>query len=232
MADHRPSSKVHSITLGAILAWLVPGLGHWWIGERQRAVIFFIVISVTFWGGIAVGGVRSAVTAKENGLWIAAQLCTGPQSLFALSVSRNLEDEARRDPSKQFKAHGRPGTSAWSMRALPVCSTCLSFLMSCPARTPYATPLLQRQTRERRCVDPMMLANILHDLFIEPKIITGQGRLLMLLPLAMSISIVYKTIRCQKLSAVPLASLSLCITIVVGMLLVGAALLLTYEFLA
>lgn len=78
----------------------------------------------------------------------------------------------------------------------------------------------------------MMLANILHDLFIEPKIITGQGRLLMLLPLAMSISIVYKTIRCQKLSAVPLASLSLCITIVVGMLLVGAALLLTYEFLA
>lgn len=104
MADHRPSSKAHSITLGAILAWLVPGLGHWWIGERKRAVIFFIVISVTFWGGIAVGGVRSAVTAKENGLWIAAQLCTGPQSLFALSVSRNLEDEAKRDPSKQFKA--------------------------------------------------------------------------------------------------------------------------------
>lgn len=88
----------------AVLAWLVPGLGHWWIGEKRRGLIFLIVITVTFWGGIAVGGVRSAVTAKENGLWIAAQLCTGPQSLVALAASRNLDETSKKDPSKQFKA--------------------------------------------------------------------------------------------------------------------------------
>lgn len=74
--------------------------------------------------------------------------------------------------------------------------------------------------------------DFLHYLFVQPKTISGIGRLLMLLPLALSISIVYKTIRCKSLSAVPWASLTLTVMIVVGMLLVGSALLLTYETLA
>ncbi len=73
-----------SAPLAAILAWLVPGLGHWFIGERHRGAVFFIVITVTFWAGIAVGGVRTTVTPRENGAWIAAQLCAGPQAVAAL----------------------------------------------------------------------------------------------------------------------------------------------------
>lgn len=73
-----------SAPVAAIFAWMVPGLGHWLIGERRRGAIFFIVITVTFWAGIAVGGVRTTVTPKENGAWIAAQLCAGPQALGAL----------------------------------------------------------------------------------------------------------------------------------------------------
>jgi hypothetical protein len=73
-----------SAPLAAMLAWFLPGLGHWFLGERRRGVIFFIVITVTFWAGIAVGGVRTTITPKENGAWIAAQLCAGPQALLAL----------------------------------------------------------------------------------------------------------------------------------------------------
>lgn len=84
--------------VAAILAWLVPGLGHWYIGERTRAVILFVVMTVTFWTGVAVGGVRSTVTPKENGLWVAAQLCMGPQAATALYLSNRAAqwpDQAR-----------------------------------------------------------------------------------------------------------------------------------------
>ncbi len=78
------SARRPSAPVTATLAWLLPGLGHWWLGERTRGVVFFTIITVTFWGGIAVGGVRSTVTPRENGAWIAAQLCMGPQALSAL----------------------------------------------------------------------------------------------------------------------------------------------------
>lgn len=70
--------------VAAMLAWVLPGLGHWVIGERVRGIIFFVVITVTFWGGIALGGVRTTITPRDNGAWIAAQLCVGTQALGAL----------------------------------------------------------------------------------------------------------------------------------------------------
>jgi hypothetical protein len=90
-----------STAFAALLAWVLPGLGHWWIGERTRGVILFVVITVTFWGGVAVAGIRSTVTAKENGAWIAAQLCLGPQAFLALYLS----DEITKKPDEEaYKA--------------------------------------------------------------------------------------------------------------------------------
>ncbi len=86
--------KTLSAPAAAILGWLLPGLGHWCIGERRRAVIFFVVTGVTFWAGVAVGGVRSTVTVKDNGLWFLAQICNGPQTLGALAWGKSLAREA------------------------------------------------------------------------------------------------------------------------------------------
>jgi|CXWL01.1.fsa_nt_gi hypothetical protein len=77
-----------------------------------------------------------------------------------------------------------------------------------------------------------MTPSFLQMLFETPMEIKGAGRLGMLLPLALSISLVYKTIRCERLSAVPLASLQLGVMIVACMLLIGVMLLLSYHFLA
>lgn len=101
MADRKSSNKPPSAAIAALLAWVAPGLGHWWIGEKPRAVIFFVVTCVTFWGGVAVGGVRATVNPQENGLWIAAQLCMGPQGLVALVTSKHL---ASLPEELQFKA--------------------------------------------------------------------------------------------------------------------------------
>lgn len=77
--------------VGAVIcAWLLPGLGHWWVGHRVRGVIIFVVITITFWTGVAVAGVRSAAAPRENGAWVAAQLCMGPQALGAMYVSNEL----------------------------------------------------------------------------------------------------------------------------------------------
>ena len=44
--------------IAAILAWLIPGLGHIFLGHKVRGVIFLVVITLTFWTGVAVGGVK------------------------------------------------------------------------------------------------------------------------------------------------------------------------------
>lgn len=76
------------------------------------------------------------------------------------------------------------------------------------------------------------VTGFLRDVFVEPIPIGGICRLLMLVPLTLMVSIVYKTIRCRRLSAVPLASLSLCLMIVTGMLLIGVFLLAAFRMLA
>ena len=77
-----------------------------------------------------------------------------------------------------------------------------------------------------------MLAQFLQDLFVKPIPVTGAGRLGMLVPLALAISVVYKTIRCDRLSTIPLASASLCTLIVATMLAIGAVLLGVFRLLA
>ncbi|MBS0210509.1 MAG: hypothetical protein JSS27_16315 [Planctomycetes bacterium] len=42
----------------AFLAWLIPGLGHWYQGRRAKAVLYFLCISTTFIWGMYLGGGR------------------------------------------------------------------------------------------------------------------------------------------------------------------------------
>lgn len=73
---------------------------------------------------------------------------------------------------------------------------------------------------------------LLQSLFVKPIPITGFGRLGMLLPLVLSISIVYKTIRCDRVSQIPAASVVLCVTILISMGLIGVLLLAMFHLLA
>ena len=77
-----------------------------------------------------------------------------------------------------------------------------------------------------------MLTGWVDSLFMKPISITGIWHLLMLVPLSLSVSIVYKTIRCPRLSAVPLASLVLCLIILAGMMSIGVALQIIFHLLA
>jgi hypothetical protein len=39
-----------------ILAWLVPGLGHYYLGRRRTAIAFFAIVVATFCAGISFQG--------------------------------------------------------------------------------------------------------------------------------------------------------------------------------
>jgi hypothetical protein len=41
--------------LAAVLAWLVPGAGHWYQGRRSKAMLFFVCIMGTFIYGLYLG---------------------------------------------------------------------------------------------------------------------------------------------------------------------------------
>lgn len=77
-----------------------------------------------------------------------------------------------------------------------------------------------------------MIADLLQSIFVKPIPITGFARLGMLVPLTMSISIVYKTIRCDRIRQIPAASVTLCLTILACMGLIGVVLLLMFRWLA
>lgn len=96
------------MVIAAIATWLLPGLGHLLIGERTRGIVFLVVITLTFWTGVAIGGVKNTVSPSERSLWFAGQVCAGGHTLAALAWSSALgtPQEMGRYPA-QLIGYGR-----------------------------------------------------------------------------------------------------------------------------
>lgn len=90
------------VPLVGALAWFVPGLGHWYLGQRNRAVIFFVTIVATFWSGVAIGGVQGTVAPKSRKLWFVAQVCNGGNALGAAALHRWVAPESFRSEKPVF----------------------------------------------------------------------------------------------------------------------------------
>ncbi|MHC4065798.1 MAG: hypothetical protein ACYSUQ_10580 [Planctomycetota bacterium] len=72
------------------------------------------------------------------------------------------------------------------------------------------------------------MSGLLNDLFATPITTTGFQHALLLLPLCLSIAVVYKTVRCAEVREIPLASLVLWVTMIGGMYAVGIGLWLLF----
>ncbi len=53
------SNRRKDPVVAGILAWLVPGLGHWYIGQRGKAVLFALLLISTFLAGLSLGHFRN-----------------------------------------------------------------------------------------------------------------------------------------------------------------------------
>lgn len=82
-----------------LLTWILPGLGHLYLGQRVRGWVLMMTMTLTFWTGIAVGGVHGTIDPKGHTLWFMAQLCNGGHTaaaLFLRAVTTSKADvEAR-----------------------------------------------------------------------------------------------------------------------------------------
>jgi hypothetical protein len=68
--------------LALVLAWAVPGLGHWILGYRARAVVLGALLLVMFWWGEAAAG-GYAVIRAEHPYFFYAQIGMGASALIA-----------------------------------------------------------------------------------------------------------------------------------------------------
>lgn len=68
--------------LAALLGALVPGLGHWHLGEPRRAARICAGVLGLFFGGMLIGGV-DVVDSREDFWWFLGQAPVGPIAFAA-----------------------------------------------------------------------------------------------------------------------------------------------------
>jgi hypothetical protein len=66
-------NEPYSLNLALVLAWLVPGAGHWYMGHRGRAVAICLGIWAAFVLGIVLGGI--AVVAPQGDFFAKIRFC-------------------------------------------------------------------------------------------------------------------------------------------------------------
>jgi hypothetical protein len=98
MAQSWKDNHAFYLSVVGLLAWVVPGGGHFLLNERRRAVVIFVTVLLTFFVGLYVGsiGVIDPVNAKP---WYAAQLMNSPAVFFLGQISS----------SGNFLVYGRAG---------------------------------------------------------------------------------------------------------------------------
>jgi hypothetical protein len=67
-------------------AWLIPGLGHWILGKRKRAVVFGVVILCAFVTGMLLDGELGTPKPNNPFSWLAAFACLGNGILYIVRL--------------------------------------------------------------------------------------------------------------------------------------------------
>ena len=104
MAETEHHSYLRAPVAG-LLAWLVPGLGHIYLGDRSRGLVLLVAITATFCTGVAIGSVQATVAPHSRKLWFAAQLGSGGNAIAAYSLHRLVSPETATSPKQPVTAN-------------------------------------------------------------------------------------------------------------------------------
>ena len=89
--------------LAMMLAWLIPGAGHFYLGRRVRGVILFLAVTLTFWAGMAMGGVMTVDPKGENQYWFIGEMMTGANGLIGWHRYNSTILDLEREVDKETK---------------------------------------------------------------------------------------------------------------------------------
>jgi hypothetical protein len=87
-ADPKPAEEKKRAPIGLLaVAWLIPGLGHWILGKRKRALVFAAVIFLAFATGVLLDGEIGTPKPQRPFSWLAAFACLGNGLLSILRLA-------------------------------------------------------------------------------------------------------------------------------------------------
>ena len=88
----RPDGPISAelTAVGLLAAWLVPGLGHWMIGRRRKAVLLFATITACFLAGVLLAQGRNLNYSRDKVYFLAYVFNAGETALGWL-LTRSLE---------------------------------------------------------------------------------------------------------------------------------------------
>jgi hypothetical protein len=90
VATSSGNNTTRSIQAG-LLGWLLPGAGHWFLGQRGLGLVFFIAISVPYLVGIVLGGVLDSANPRTNPWLLLAEVGVGSYTIPSFVGSQALE---------------------------------------------------------------------------------------------------------------------------------------------
>jgi len=73
-----------------LLAWIIPGAGHFVLRERKRGIIMFVTIAATFLVGLYAGSI-GVIDSIRSWQWYAAQIMTSPLVGILAQVTKSGE---------------------------------------------------------------------------------------------------------------------------------------------
>jgi len=77
-------------TIGFVAAWLLPGAGHWLIGRKSKAILYFVTITLTFLIGLVLAEGRN-FNYERDGVYYLAYMFNGLETLLVWSMTQGLE---------------------------------------------------------------------------------------------------------------------------------------------
>ncbi len=88
----------------AVLGWLLPGMGHWAMGQRRRGGVIGLTLVGLFVMGMAIGGI-DVVDPKRDTIWFIPQAGLGPLGVGAGLVHGVLDKRSGQDPAPREQAY-------------------------------------------------------------------------------------------------------------------------------
>ena len=83
-AEPRPDSVTRPLA-AALLAWVVPGLGHFYLGRRGRAIAFCVIVLMSLATGLALDGNLYRVVPGQPLSFFATLGCMGMGAPYFLA---------------------------------------------------------------------------------------------------------------------------------------------------
>ena len=80
--------KSKNIVIAVVLAWLIPGAGHYYLEKKGKAIVFFALLTLTFLSGMAMANFRN-VSFREP-LYFFAYFWLGSITIIAFCTTMNF----------------------------------------------------------------------------------------------------------------------------------------------